>query len=151
VADLGLILFSMVVNTACVMVLLKIKNADQKLIPPPKNPCHRDKATNSGFSSGESSHRWRSQVSACLLNSKNVERDKSPAANRVARGRCKRERQDPGQQDTDQGLLLETGPVGRHGARDARGKDVGGADGKPHEIGQSDGGCGMNSADAPCA
>ena len=37
-ADIAIILVSMIVNTLCVLVLLKIKNADQKLIPPTAPP-----------------------------------------------------------------------------------------------------------------
>ena len=35
--DLAIIFVSMIVNTICVIVLLAIKRADRKLIPPPKN------------------------------------------------------------------------------------------------------------------
>jgi len=38
IGDLGIIFFSMVVNALCVMVLLKIKAADQSLIPPKETP-----------------------------------------------------------------------------------------------------------------
>jgi hypothetical protein len=38
IGDLGIIFVSMLVNALCVMVLLKIKNADQKLIPPQEPP-----------------------------------------------------------------------------------------------------------------
>lgn len=36
--DIAIILVSMIVNTLCVLVLLRIKNADQKLIPPTVPP-----------------------------------------------------------------------------------------------------------------
>jgi len=36
--DLGIILLSMIVNTLCVLLLLRIKQADQKLIPPSEDP-----------------------------------------------------------------------------------------------------------------
>jgi hypothetical protein len=36
--DLGIILVSMIVNAICVIVLLEIKKADGKLIPPPPIP-----------------------------------------------------------------------------------------------------------------
>jgi len=36
--DIGIIFVSMLINAICVMVLLKIKNADQKLIPPEEPP-----------------------------------------------------------------------------------------------------------------
>jgi hypothetical protein len=34
IGDIGIIFISMLINALCVMVLLKIKHADQKLIPP---------------------------------------------------------------------------------------------------------------------
>ena len=36
--DIGIIFLSMLVNTLCVMALLKVKNADQRLIPPAETP-----------------------------------------------------------------------------------------------------------------
>ena len=38
VDDVAIIGACMIVNTICVLVLLKIKSADQKLIPPPDDP-----------------------------------------------------------------------------------------------------------------
>ncbi len=36
--DIAIILVCMLINTLCVMVLLKVKNADQRLIPPTEPP-----------------------------------------------------------------------------------------------------------------
>lgn len=38
IGDLSIIFVSMLVNALCIMVLLKIKHADQKLIPPQELP-----------------------------------------------------------------------------------------------------------------
>jgi hypothetical protein len=37
-SDLGIILVSMLVNTLCVIVLLEVRKADRKLIPPMETP-----------------------------------------------------------------------------------------------------------------
>ena len=38
VGDIGIVFVSMLVNTLCVLVLLKVKSADEKLIPPTEPP-----------------------------------------------------------------------------------------------------------------
>jgi hypothetical protein len=62
------------------------------------------------------------------------------AEQRRAQYHAHRQGQHPGQYDVAHGFLLNARAVGDHGAGDARGQDVGGADRQPQNVGRLDGG-----------